>query len=420
MDKINDLELDSIEPGEHDRLTDRNHVEVNGNRGMGGIKAIFHPANRKRLCFYGVASALVLSGLVYSYASVTAPVEQGGGSVSGGSPRTTKNRQPSSLQREDADRYNTTGLEEQQKIDPTAHPLIVTSEADEFPEERTFKAQKSIGSTIGEAQQPDQLPEHRPNEEKHERKQKAVPNQRTLELISQLVNEEGTKIPEYKETSWSYRQVAAPAAPAGQYGQVGVNGDGSATLKGELPNQCVNPIIRAGRQYVARATIAVNSDVGGPIMVEMVDGPLRKHRLIGKFTRKEDWLRTEFTDLVGIKDPKKINAIGLDMDTALNAVGGEVDYHTFYRYGWWGLGATLSAIGKAAQSSSDTTTVYVGDSVVQNTAKDTSRELKIAAGDLGQSIGEIMKSRINREPTVSLKVNDLVGIVFMDDVCGDK
>lgn len=415
MDKIKEFELDSIEPGDHDRLTDRNHVEVNGNRGMGGIKAIFHPANRKRLIFYGVAGALVLGGLVYSYASVTAPVEQGSGSVAGGSPRTTKNRQPSSLQREDAERYNTTGLEEQQKVDPTAHPLIVTSEADEFPEERSFKAQKSIGSTIGQAPQPEQI-----KDEKHERKQKPVTNQRTAELISQLLNEEGNKVPEYQQTSWSYRQVSAPATQSGRYDQVGLNGDGSATLKGELPNQCVNPIIRAGRQYVARATIAVNSDVGGPIIVEMVDGPLRKHRLIGKFTRKEDWLRTEFTDLVGLKDPKKINAIGLDMETALNAVGGEVDYHTFYRYGWWGLGATLSAIGKAAQSSSDTTTVFVGDSVVQNTAKDTSRELKIAAGDLGQSIGEIMKSRINREPTVSLKVNDLVGIVFMDDVCGDK
>jgi hypothetical protein len=45
--------------------------------------------------------------------------------------------------------------------------------------------------------------------------------------------------------------------------------------------------------------------------------------------------------------------------------------------------------------------------------------LKIAAGELGQSLGEVFKGRISRPDTVTVNVNDQIGIVFMDDVCGD-
>jgi hypothetical protein len=242
-------------------------------------------------------------------------------------------------------------------------------------------------------------------------------------LITQLVAEE-MKEPQLDSSSWSYskpRAVNQSNNTAMRNGGASktYSDDSSGSLIGELPMKCSNPIIRAGRQYVSRATIAVNSDVGGPIIVELLNGPLRKHRLTGNFEKKEDWLRMSFSNVVGVADPKPIKAIGLDMKTTLNAVSGEVDSHTFYRFGWWGVGTVLGAIGKAAQANGDTTINYVGDNVVASTASSTSRELKIAAGELGQSLGEVFKGRISRPDTVTVNVNDQIGIVFMDDVCGD-
>lgn len=91
-----------------------------------------------------------------------------------------------------------------------------------------------------------------------------------------------------------------------------------------------------------------------------------------------------------------------------------------YRYGWWGIGTALSAIGKAAESNVDKD-VFVSDgAIVESTASNSQREIKIALGELGQDLGEVMRDRINRPITVSLKVNDEVGVFFMEDVCENK
>ncbi|HHK5135090.1 TPA: hypothetical protein ACQT1F_003388, partial [Pseudomonas aeruginosa] len=90
------------------------------------------------------------------------------------------------------------------------------------------------------------------------------------------------------------------------------------------------------------------------------------------------------------------------------------------RYGWWGLGAVLSAVGKAAENNANEQVIVSDGAVVTSAQQDSSRELKMALGSLGQDLGDAFKDRINRPITVSLKVNEQVGVYFLDDVCASN
>lgn len=426
--EINDLDLGTIDADPRDRTSGRNHVDLPKVGGFGAVKGLFNKGNQGKLIFLGVVAAIVLGGATWSYMSVKAPVLQGGnGETNGGTIHTQKNTRPTNMQQEEATRYNEEELPKLQEAEPTAHPIVVTEDNVDFGRERNFSRPdrvSNVGSTTADGVPVQNHTSDPQSGRGQTARPVAQPTSAQIDLIKRLVAAEGAQTPVLKSVSWTYQKPAkkedAGSGPEGSTTSSTSRYDSDGQLAGELPSLCANPIIRAGHQYVARSTMALNSDVGGPVILELVNGPLRKHKMLGKFERREEWLRMELTSLVGIKDPVKINAIGLDMDTVLNAVGGDVDYHTMYRYGWWGIGTVLSAIGKAAERTADTKTIYVGDNIVQDTASDTSREMKIALGDLGQSVGEIMQDRLNRPLTVSLKVNDLVGIVFMDDVCGDK
>jgi hypothetical protein len=421
--EINDLDLGTIDADPNDRTSGRSHIDMPKVGGFSAIKGIFIPANKGKLIMWFALFILVVGGAAWSYMSVKAiDPKANGGVTTGGNAKTKKNSSPSKMQVEEGQRYNEEELQNLQKEDPTAHPIVVTEDNGEFGRARDFKNPDRVSKT-GES-----APEH-PEKAKsghaqqNRQKPVAAASREQIDLINKLMLAEGTQVPQLQSVSWTYQQPVqstSAIAKKGAQGSDSTDYDSDGVLSGELPTKCKNPIIRAGHQYVARSTMAVNSDVGGPVILELVNGPLRKNRLIGKFERKDEWMRMEFNSLVGIKDPVKINAIGLDMTTVLNAVGGDVNYHTFYRYGWWGVGTVLSAIGKAAENNADTQTIFVGDNVVQDTQSDTNREIKMALGDLGQSLGEVMKGRINTPLTVTVNVNDLVGVVFMDDVCGDK
>ena len=428
--EINDVDLGAIDADPNDRISGRHHVEVPKVGGVGALKSIFNPANKGRLALYGAAGLLVVGLLIYSYAAVKAPaVMENGGLTTNGNARTQKNVQPTQMQFEEGQRYNEQELPKVQKDEPTAHPVVVTEDNGEFGKVRGFNRPERI-SNVGETSPESsgsvqaQQGQGQGSGQSHQANQVKQVSREQAEFINKLMRAEGAETPQLQSVAWNYQQPAQQAPGTKSTRNTDSEDYDSesngATLAGDLPENCKNPVLRAGHQYVARSTMAANSDVGGPIILELVNGPLRKHRMIGKFERKDEWLRMEFRSLVGLKDPVKINAIGLDMETVLNAVGGDVDYHTFYRYGWWGFGTVLSAIGKAAERNADTQTIYVGDNVVQDSKSDTNREIKMALGDLGQSIGDVMKDRINRPLTVSVDVNQLVGVVFMDDVCGDK
>lgn len=378
-------------------------------RGGAGVKAIFAPSNRKRLISYLVAGSIIIVSLAWVFVSFDEQdVARGGsGKIQTSGVQTQKNQMPSEIQRQEAERYNADILPQKQVDDPTAHPLILTDVESENPFERKERL-RSPGK-ISEIGQTEDKPRKVASADPEVINYKAMDD-----LIRSLIEGEGANMPASYTVEWDYK---APNnnANTGALAQVSETSDSGGSA--DESSKCSNSATRAATMFMATADIALNSDVGGPVSVTIRNGKLRGSQLLGKFERKEEWLRMELNTLVTDDHTLPVEAIGLDLETTLNAVQGEVDRHIMYRYGWWGFGTVLSAMGKAAEANSDSNVTITNGAVVETTAANASRELKMALGALGEGIGSAFQDRINRPITVSLNVNDELGIFFLNDVC---
>lgn len=414
-DGISDDDL-NLNADVNDRLGEKNYANqayVGPVRGADGIKAIFRPANRKRLLPYAACAVLLLGAGIWVFFSLDEEeaLRGGVGTVRAQKVQTAVNQNPSQTQVEEAARYNEVELAKEQVKDPTLHPVIVTSSepvTNPFEKKQELERPRKISET-GRTTQPSTAGNASNSEQ-------PVNYSEMDDLIKQLIAAEGEKMPESYSVDWKYRaastveqdaSVTGSAENSGHYADAGASGSG----------KCKNPATRAATMYMATADMALNSDVGGPVALTIRNGRLRGAQLLGSFERKEEWLRMDLNKLVTADHTVNVVAIGLDMDTTLNAVQGEVDRHLMYRYGWWGFGTILKAVGKAAELNADSDVVVSNGTVVESTKASSSRELMLALGSLGGDMGEAFQDRLNRPITVSLKVNDEVGVFFMDDVC---
>lgn len=386
-------------------------------RGVSALKGLYAKSNRKRLYVYiGVFSFLFLV-LIYTFFGAENPALKGGASdVQSGKLSSRRVEQGTLIDQEEAERYNNEQLAREQAENPYAHPLVTTNSQDleedysPFAEESNLKVPTRLsesGSTESRESQQGRSNAYAESEEYYD--ENAM---RSADNLARILIDSESVVPTLDKVSWAYARPARNKndAVASVSGEVdGVDGNDTKS--------CSVVAARAGSIAMATVDLALNSDVGGPASLTIRNGKLRNYRLIGAFERKEEWLRLELNKLVAPDQTIGVSAIALDVDTTLNAVSGNVNRHTMYRYGWWGFGTVLSAVGKASAANANND-VYISDGVVaQSSKKDTAREIKMAVGSLGEDIGEIMRDRINRPITVTLKSGDEVGVFFLDDVC---
>ena len=181
--------------------------------------------------------------------------------------------------------------------------------------------------------------------------------------------------------------------------------------KGEL-------LVKAGQVKFGISNIALSSDYEGPVSLTIVEpGALYGANALGSMVRLDDKVRLELKRLI-LEDGEeiKIEAVALDPVTTYAAVSSRVNNHIIYRYGWWGVGTALSAIGQAAEISAEESVIVPNAGVATGSNTDSKAELKIALGKLGAEIGETMADRINRPPTVEVDVGEEMGLFFIQSV----
>lgn len=394
-------------------------AHVGAPRGLNAAKQIFAKSNRKRLYLYLFAGLVLVGAVIWAvYTVSTTDAPQGGQAGvtrAGRMPATAQTGAASLEQKETAQDYNNRVLPEEQRINPAAHPMMVTEptpdrQIDENPYEPKSDL-KSPGkvSEIGTTQH-GQANTSRPTNKQ------AVDYKATDDLIQKLVENED-EAPKALKVDWSY-------AKADRAGQVQKNrsdaiGSDEAAEPGTNEPKCT-VVQRAGQTEFATPDFAVNSDIGGDVSFTIRSGPNANSQLMGKFERKDVWLRIQLDKLVTKTETLKANAIALDINTSMSAVEGDLDSHILYRYGWWGVGTVLKAIGEAARSNGNQSVIITDGAVVTTTAQDTAREMKMALGSLGNDMGSAFQERLKRPITVSLKKTDQVGIFFLDDVCSRK
>lgn len=168
----------------------------------------------------------------------------------------------------------------------------------------------------------------------------------------------------------------------------------------------------------AQTLTEANSDVEGPVLAEIVTGPLAGARVLGSFTKEEEYLVIEFTTAVkdGISYP--INAIVLDPETTLPAIVTDIDRRWFRRVILPAAASFIEGLGSAIATSSGTTVSVEGETVTEESEDlDTEEELGIAFEKTAQKLAEIIDDEgADVETLVKVKAGTPIGLLFLEPV----
>jgi intracellular multiplication protein IcmE len=182
--------------------------------------------------------------------------------------------------------------------------------------------------------------------------------------------------------------------------------------------QVENIILPAGTIEYGQLLIEANTDAPGPVLAQIVSGPLRGSRVLGSFTSSDEYLTLNFSQLVldGISYP--IEAVAIDPDTTLPGMITEIDHKYFKRIILPMAAEFVSGLADAI-SESGTTSVYISDSSVTQSSSDKNDKQEVASGvsAAGDKLSEIMDDEADKaEPMLRVAAGTPMGVLFVAPV----
>jgi intracellular multiplication protein IcmE len=179
-------------------------------------------------------------------------------------------------------------------------------------------------------------------------------------------------------------------------------------------------IVSAGTVSYAQLLTEANSDVPGPILAQIVSGPLAGARAVGSFkvtTNYEKYLVLRFT----IADKKgkdyKIDAIALDPDTTLGGMATEVDERYIARVLLPAAAGFLQGMGQALGQGNSTITTNGTTTIANQAGNGYKQGLYTGMGDAAQTMGQFFQNQANlTQPLVRVAAGTPMGLFFVAPV----
>ena len=179
-------------------------------------------------------------------------------------------------------------------------------------------------------------------------------------------------------------------------------------------------LVPAGRGIYAHTIVAVDSDTGGPIVLQADTGPLAGDRLIGMFSKAgghENLLVVQITKVVHGGEELGVSGLVISPSTMQTAVASSVDQHYLSRFALPAAAAFVQGLGSALATTSNTigtTNALGGTNYV--TSLNLPQQLGVGAGAAAQQIGTTLAQQAPTGPTIHLDANASVGVIFLGDV----
>jgi len=176
--------------------------------------------------------------------------------------------------------------------------------------------------------------------------------------------------------------------------------------------------VRAGSIVPAVMMTAINSDEPGPVLAQIVSGPLKGARLIGQMVSSDQSVAVQFSSLSipGGSQTFSISSFAVDPDTSRTGLATDVNNHYFLRYGLGLAAAFISGYGEAVQNAGSTTTTNAFGGTTTIMGDMTHKEIAQSAfGKVGQKLGSELDKETNRAPTVTVASGTSIGVLFMAD-----
>lgn len=217
------------------------------------------------------------------------------------------------------------------------------------------------------------------------------------------------------------------ASGAGGNGLPGNGADGLARLAGNPSSEpVVTPplaakrapriLVPADRGIYGITKLAVNTDGGGPVIVEAESGPIAGDRMRGSFEQKEDRMVVMLTSLHHDGHDIPIQAILVTPDTMETTVASRVDEHYLARFALPAAAAFVSGLGQAIAQSNTTTVASPLGGATGFTHLNFNQELGVGAGAAGAQIGQVLAQSAPKKATIYLDAETPVGVVFLESV----
>ena len=237
------------------------------------------------------------------------------------------------------------------------------------------------------------------------------------DLIAQLAELMATQmqaILDSRQNPINYTSISSPE----QFREDEEDEDGDNDFD-DLEEQVIEEVLLpAGEIEYAQLLIEANTDAPGPVLAQIMSGPLKGSRIIGSFSEQRDFLTLTFSTLVMGDETLSINAIALDPATTLPGVATEVDRRYLSRIALPAAAAFITEFTATLAETARTTVSVDGDVVTEEvTEADTDEAVAAGISSAGETLGEFIEEEADSiQPMIRVAQGTAMGILFLAPV----
>lgn len=176
-------------------------------------------------------------------------------------------------------------------------------------------------------------------------------------------------------------------------------------------------IVSSGDIAYAQLLIAINSDIGGPALAQILSGPFAGGRVIGEVEVKGEYIVIEFSRIIKDTVSYTISGIALDENTTLAGQATDVDHHYFTRVILPAAAKFVEGYGSAvAQTGTTVTQIAGGGQAIERPKPDAKESIYKGLEESVKVVSEILEDSSDRPITVHIAKGTTMGIFFINSV----
>ncbi len=184
----------------------------------------------------------------------------------------------------------------------------------------------------------------------------------------------------------------------------------------------LNILLPAGTIEYAQLVTEANTDAPGPILAQIVSGPLKGARMIGSFEAQRKFLTLNFNTIVLDGIDFAADGIAIDPNTTLPGVITDINNRYFQRIILPAAAEFIEGLTEAISESGTTTITIDGDSsttTTDNSDQDSDQEIASGIAEAGEEIADIFDEFADDiEPMLRVRAGTPIGVLFVSPVVG--
>lgn len=247
-----------------------------------------------------------------------------------------------------------------------------------------------------------------------------VQQQEVIQKLADLMSQQMQSILEQQSTpaASGYLAMTGPEFLEKEEEELEAAKSASTGQAGEADIEPVEILLPAGQIAYAQLLTEANTDAPGPVLAEIMSGPLLGSRILGSFEEQQSFLTLNFDTVVIDGISYSIDAVGLDPDTTLPGMATEVDHRLLQRMILPAAAAFIEGAATAI-AESGTTTVTINNETVTEESQNKDQDQEIATGvqEAGEELSDYFSDMADEVKTlIRIEAGTPLGILFLQPV----